>query len=103
MLTENVENDLKEDVICSAFLHDIDDRKYFNSTNYQNAKSVLEKMSLSSERVKRIITMIDLVSFAKNGNKISQEIPYIYYITRYIDRSEAIGVQGLHRSLIFNK
>jgi len=31
--------------------------------------------------------MIDLVSFAKNGNNIEKDIPYIYYITRYIDRT----------------
>ena len=46
--------------------------------------------------------MIDLVSFSKNGNSISSEIPISYYLPRYVDRSEAIGTQGLYRSYEFN-
>ena len=47
--------------------------------------------------------MIELVSFSKNGNKLSSDIPIAYYIPRYIDRSEAIGLEGLVRSYQYSK
>jgi len=47
--------------------------------------------------------MIELVSFAKNGNTISSDYPIAYYIPRYVDRSEAIGIQGLYRSHAYNQ
>ena len=47
--------------------------------------------------------MIELVSFAKNGNSIKSEVPIAYYIPRYIDRSEAIGIEGLYRSHLYNQ
>jgi hypothetical protein len=46
--------------------------------------------------------MIDLVSFSKNGNKILSGVAINYYLPRYVDRSEAIGVQGLYRSYAYN-
>lgn len=46
--------------------------------------------------------MIALVSFSKNGNTISSEVPLSYYLPRYIDRTEAIGLQGLYRSLLYS-
>lgn len=41
--------------------------------------------------------MIDLVSFSKNGNKILSQLPEWYYIPRYADRLDAIGLIGLWR------
>lgn len=46
--------------------------------------------------------MIELVSFAKNGNTIAKDIPILYYLPRYVDRSEAIGIEGLYRSYLYN-
>lgn len=43
--------------------------------------------------------MIDSVSFSKHGNSIDSSLPHYHYIPRYIDRSEAIGVEGLYRTL----
>lgn len=59
-------------------------------------------MNIPNERQRDIIQMIELVSFSKNGNNISPEIPMNYYLPRYVDRSEAIGIQGLYRSYEFN-
>lgn len=47
--------------------------------------------------------MIELVSFSKNGNTIDRQYPMLYYIPRYIDRVEAIGIDGLYRSYAYNK
>jgi len=60
-----------EDVILAAYLHDIDDRKYFTTENCENAVRVLKELNISKESIKKIIQMIELVSFAKNGNTIN--------------------------------
>jgi hypothetical protein len=87
----------------AALLHDIDDRKYFNSNNYENARYCLSEAGVTKERdVYSILKMIDLVSFSKNGNIILPEYPIRYYLPRYVDRSEAIGIQGLYRSYEYN-
>ena len=46
--------------------------------------------------------MINLVSFSANGNHIGKELPISCYIVRYVDRSEAIGIQGLYRTLLYD-
>lgn len=46
--------------------------------------------------------MINLVSFSANGNSIDKELPLSCYIVRYVDRSEAIGIQGLYRTLMYD-
>lgn len=86
----------------AALLHDIDDHKYFKTTEYSNVKEVLNGAALDPLRVNKIVSMIALVSFSKNGNTISSEVPLSYYLPRYIDRTEAIGLQGLYRSLLYS-
>lgn len=41
--------------------------------------------------------MIELVSFSKNGNNIYKEDPIYFYIPRYADRIDAVGLIGLYR------
>lgn len=87
----------------AALLHDIDDRKYFaTSKNCCNARKILSTHGFSGEREDDIISMIDAVSFSKNGNNIDSTLPYSHYIPRYIDRSEAIGLEGLYRTLQYS-
>ena len=57
---------------------------------------------MNPTRVSKIVSMIGLVSFSKNGNDISPDVPLSYYLPRYIDRTEAIGLQGLYRSLLYS-
>jgi hypothetical protein len=90
-----------DDLILAALLHDIDDHKYFKTEDYSNAKDVLNSVALDPLRVSKIVSMIALVSFSKNGNSISSNVPLSYYLPRYIDRTEAIGLQGLYRSLLY--
>jgi HD superfamily phosphodiesterase len=92
-----------DNIILAGYLHDIDDRKYFITQGCQNAVKVLKSIDISSENIAKIVSMIELVSFAKNGNTISEKVPIAYYLPRYIDRTEAIGIQGLYRSLIYNQ
>jgi uncharacterized protein len=98
---EQLDAESYEDLIYAALLHDIDDYKYFKTENYANAISVLNASNLDPQRIAKIVDMIGLVSFSKNGNTISPTVPSSYYLPRYIDRTEAIGLQGLHRSLLF--
>ena len=53
----------------------MDDHKYFDSENFDNAYAVLRETQLPEKRVEAIIKMIELVSFSKNGNKMSEEYP----------------------------
>ena len=87
----------------AGYLHDIDDRKYFNTKGFDNAVKVLKDLEIPNENIEKIVTMIDLVSFSKNGNSISDQYPTLYYLPRYIDRIDAIGIEGLYRSYEFNK
>ena len=70
--TENKLSDRDvEDIVLAAYLHDIDDRKYFSTKDCQNAVRVLKEINISEESIKKIVQMIELVSFQKNGNTIS--------------------------------
>lgn len=99
---EELDTQSYEDLVLAALLHDIDDHKYFKTTGYSNAKDVLNESGLDPFRVNKIVSMIALVSFSKNGNTISSEVPISYYLPRYIDRTEAIGLQGLYRALLYS-
>lgn len=44
---ENINSELYEDLIYTALLHDVDDKKYFNTVNCSNASSILRAVNLS--------------------------------------------------------
>jgi uncharacterized protein len=90
-------DDIKDAICLAALLHDIDDLKFFDSDNYQNARQILDGHPLTE----LIIEMIDLVSSFKNKDYIIE--PEWKMIPRYCDRLEAIGQIGLERVLEFNK
>lgn len=101
---EQLEEELKEDIMTAALLHEVDDKKYFPfSFKCENARAIMGQGSMRQERMTKVIEMIELVSFSKNGNSIKKELPVAYYLPRYVDRAEAIGVQGLYRSLEYNR
>jgi hypothetical protein len=70
----------------AALLHDVDDRKYFDTQNYKNARDITSKVVEKEENQLKIIRMVDLVSFSKNGNNIYPNDPQWYYYPRYADR-----------------
>ena len=57
----------------ASLLHDADDRKYFPlNKNYENAYEILLNCKLEKDRIKKIIEMIDVVSYSKNGDSIAK-------------------------------
>ncbi|MBQ5442119.1 MAG: HD domain-containing protein, partial [Oscillospiraceae bacterium] len=53
-------------VSLAALLHDVDDHKLFSTENNQNARAFLQDQSLGQNKIERICTVINAVSFSKN-------------------------------------
>lgn len=102
MAKENLTNHQQKLVCVAALLHDVDDRKYFKSTNYANARNLLANLA-SDKDIEAIVKMIDLVSASKNKNNIPNDIPPWMLIPRWAVRLESIGVEGIRRCLEYAK
>ena len=88
----------KQKVILAGLLHDIDDHKIFNTTNYENARNILNKYMNNSD-IEDIIEMISLVSCSKNGSSDNKDKWKL--IPRDCDRLEAIGEIGIERAYTY--
>lgn len=94
----------KSSIVIAAFLHDIDDRKFFNTINYDNARQIVKNIG-HAKNEELIIKMIDYVSSSKNRNEISEECAKNSWllVPRHCDRIEAIGIIGLERTYRYTK
>lgn len=81
----------------ACLLHDVDDRKFFNSKNYENAKKLLDQLDVDEEERELILKMISLVSASKNGNVLVE--PSWLLIPRDADRLDALGLIGWERCI----
>lgn len=88
--------------MLASLLHDVDDHKYFKTKNYDNARFILGNVLRNEERIAKIVRMVDLVSFSKNGNQINEKDPIAYYFPRYADRVESIGLIGIYRTYLYS-
>ena len=94
-------------VLLAALLHDVDDRKYFQSVDdgsdpYPNARRILTSIDhLSADTINATLAMIALVSCSANGNTVPADIAatgrHHYLIPRWSDRLEAVGAVGVVR------
>lgn len=88
----------------AALLHDADDKKFFNTKNYENARFILDRIIPGKNKIQKLVLkMIKLVSYTENGNSkynISIEEDWLLY-PRYADRLEAIGGVGIERCYIY--
>ncbi len=88
----------------AALLHDADDKKFFNTKNYANARFILNQVIPGENKIQKLVLkMIKLVSYTENGNSkcgISLEEDWLLY-PRYADRLEAIGGVGIERCYIY--
>jgi len=87
-------------VQLACLLHDVDDRKFFESKDYDNAREMLK--GYSKDFVEPIIQMVSLVSFSSNMNSESESIESWKYIPRDCDRLTAIGQIGIDRCIAFS-
>lgn len=84
----------------AALLHDADDRKFFpNNKNYENARYIIEIVLPTQKDIqKHVISLIDMVSFSKNGNSLfGTDIPEESLYPCIADRCEALGKRGIVR------
>lgn len=89
----------------AALLHDVDDRKLFKSTSYLNARKLMAEAGFTLFEIEAVVSMIDLVSASKNGNRN----PFAgepgngawRLIPRDADRLEAIGEVGVVRAYVY--
>jgi uncharacterized protein len=89
-----------EAVLLAALLHDVDDRKFTDSRDYEYARGILHHVGYYKQGFisTATIKMISLVSCCKNGNDIDSQFPAWYYIPRDADRLEALGYNGIKRA-----
>lgn len=83
----------------AALLHDVDDHKLFNTTNYENARKFLMSNNVPEETIERVVDVIGSVSFSKNGLQRPATIEGC--IVQDADRLDAIGAIGIARAFAF--
>lgn len=91
-------------ILLAALLHDADDKKFFPcNKNYENLRYILE--GENDNLINLVVTMVDLVSSSKNGDRIPDFIKDKLWmlIPRYADRLEAIGIIGIERCYKYGK
>jgi uncharacterized protein len=100
-------------VRCAAILHDVDDHKFFDSSDtFSNASFLLNQINELSTLVldqpfqeleNLVKTMIGLVSCSTNGNSNPLKYPDWMLYPRIADRLEAIGEIGITRALQYGE
>lgn len=83
----------------AALLHDADDHKLFDTENNGNARRFLTEHGVAPERIERIVTAINAVSFSRNGNKRPETIEG--RIVQDADRLDAMGAVGVARTFAY--
>jgi uncharacterized protein len=100
------------EIQMAALLHDVDDHKYFpttnNDNNFENARRILKQAAaeMDTDSIESILYMISLVSCSRNGNSIPRHImeeqSFHWLIPRWSDRVEAVGKIGVVRCYQYN-
>jgi HD superfamily phosphodiesterase len=102
-------------ISLACLLHDVDDSKFFKSTNFENARHILEDVRdegyVDDLIISETINLISLVSCSKNLNdplptnanqSDSSTGNGWKLIPRWADRLESLGKIGLQRCLHYN-
>ena len=88
-----------EIVSLAALLHDADDHKLFQTRNNANARNFLRNHFIAPEKVEKIITAINAVSFSQNRGRRPDTLEG--KIVQDADRLDAIGAVGIARAFAF--
>jgi uncharacterized protein len=104
------------EIQVAAFLHDVDDSKYFSLNPmdpYPNAAKLMTAAFVPESSRQLILEMISLVSASVNGNHVPEYIKnadkdsdnnlYHLLIPRWSDRLEAVGAIGVIRCYQYNQ
>lgn len=89
-----------EDVVrLAALLHDADDPKLFRSAGYPNARRFMESQGVLEGMQRRVLSIIDQVSFRGTSSVIPDTIEG--RIVQDADRLDAIGAIGIARAFAY--
>ena len=86
-------------VSIAALLHDVDDYKLFNTTDYRNARTFLKENGIPEQQEQQIIATIDSVSFSKNRDR--KPLTVEGQIVQDADRLDALGAVGIARTFAY--
>ena len=83
----------------ASLLHDADDRKLFNSVNYQNARKIMSEHDIDSETQEKVVKIISQISFKGKDSVIPDTLEG--KIVQDADRLDAIGAVGIGRAFAY--
>jgi len=86
-------------VMMSALLHDVDDRKLFQTVNFANTRKILQDCMVLQAEIERVIEIIKSVSFKGIDSVIPQTIEG--KIVQDADRLDAMGAIGIARAFAY--
>ena len=88
------------DVIrLAALLHDVDDRKLFDSKDYDNARGFMEDNAITPEMQERVVHVISQISYRGKDSVVPDTIEG--KIVQDADRLDAIGAIGIGRAFAY--
>lgn len=90
-------------IVAACMLHDVDDKKFFHTVDYFNARALLKNNEYHITEIDEIIELITYVSC--NGSHLIDfsKIESWKLIPRLADRIEAIGKEGIIRCYQYNQ
>ena len=92
--------DIDEDVAyLAAILHDVDDHKYFGTSDYANARRIMKECNVDADTIEKVVNCINQVGFSKN--KFNPTDCIEAGIARDADRLDASGAFGVMRTFIY--
>ncbi len=88
------------DVIrLAALLHDVDDRKLFDTEDYANARGFMERNGVPADTADRAVRVISQVSFRGRDSVVPDTVEG--KIVQDADRLDAIGAIGIGRAFAY--
>ena len=89
----------KNIVMMAALLHDVDDKKLFQTEHNANARTVLMDGGISKTDIERVVAIIESVSYKGNDSVVPQTIEG--KIVQDADRLDAMGAIGIARAFAY--
>lgn len=89
----------REIITLAALLHDADDHKLFQTENNANARSFLAENGIPEDRIERIVSVINCVSFSRNRGRTPDTVEG--KIVQDADRLDAMGAIGIARTFAY--
>ena len=80
-------------------MHDVDDSKVFKTSNFENARLIMDKYSVDRLIIEQVIEVISTVSFKGGNNDIPKTIEG--EVVQDADRLDAIGAIGIARAFTY--